>query len=819
MSDNRSIPPGAPSQAQTLPRRGFRILWKLLVLSAIPIGFLLLVGIVSYTNLAGQRTTIDIIVNQRFDALVRLSALSREVLTAHNDLARNVRWVALGYLSGDEAKVAILGQRTRIAELEASGIADLGYLSEDERRALTGQLGEYAEWLGQIGEIVDKDQGLAELYLGSADEVIVVLVEALAAVEAKYSAESQQYFLASVEGFSTAILSFFVILSVAVVLSVAAAYWIGRSIAIPLQALADKASSISSRHDLTQHISLRSNDEVGVLAAAFNRMIDSLRGYYDELLDQHARLEQARGELEALNRGLEDKVARRTAELERTNAQMKAEIAERTKAEIALRGAKQEAEAANQAKSSFLASMSHELRTPLNGILGYAQIMQRDRALDESHGNGIRIIRESGEHLLALINDILDMAKIEAGRLDLALADFSPREFCDDLAELFRMRAGEKGVGLVYRVMTDLPAVVRGDERRLRQVCFNLLGNAVKFTDQGEIRLEVGYDQGHLHLSVSDQGLGIAADKLDEIFLPFQQTGAQSYRVKGSGLGLAISKRLIEAMGGQIRVDSQLGQGSCFAFDVALPEAEGRVLQVHDRSRVVIGFEGGDYRVLVVDDRPQNRALLVDLLRPLGFQVEQAVDGQEALAMVGALRPQLILLDLLMPTMDGFTFAKRLRALPEHQDTVVIAVSASVLDGQSAEAIAAGCNAFLPKPIHADTLFAEIGKWLGLKWRYAQEPGYQLAHDPVASEQSGPINGPGPEQTAELRALAAQGDVQGVLDYIDEALADAAALGPFVRHVRMLAGGFRERELMSFLESFSSDETVMINVPVDSGQR
>jgi CheY-like chemotaxis protein len=341
----------------------------------------------------------------------------------------------------------------------------------------------------------------------------------------------------------------------------------------------------------------------------------------------------------------------------------------------------------------------------------------------------------------------------------------------------------------------------------------------VKYTDQGEIRLAVGYDQGHLHLSVSDQGLGIAADKLDEIFLPFQQTGAQSYRVKGSGLGLAISKRLIEAMGGQIRVDSQLGQGSCFAFDVALPEAEGRVLQVHDRSRVVIGFEGGDYRVLVVDDRPQNRALLVDLLRPLGFPVEQAVDGQEALAMVGALRPQLILLDLLMPTMDGFTFAKRLRALPEHQDTVVIAVSASVLDGQSAEAIAAGCNAFLPKPIHADTLFAEIGKWLGLTWRYAQEPGYQLAHDPVASEQTGPINGPSPEQTAELRALAAQGDVQGVLDYIDEALADAAALGPFVRHVRMLAGGFRERELMSFLESFQSDETVMINVPVDSGQR
>jgi CheY-like chemotaxis protein/anti-sigma regulatory factor (Ser/Thr protein kinase) len=449
--------------------------------------------------------------------------------------------------------------------------------------------------------------------------------------------------------------------------------------------------------------------------------------------------------------------------------------------------------------------MSHELRTPLNGILGYAQIMQRDRGLDDKHDHGVRIIRESGEHLLALINDILDMAKIEAGKLELAQAAFGPQSFFDGLVDLFRIRAKEKALGFQVQMQTELPEAVQGDERRLRQVCFNLLSNAFKFTDTGTITLEVGYADERLRVCVEDEGCGIATDEIDEIFEPFQQTGHAGNRAQGTGLGLPISKHLVEAMGGRMQVHSRLGQGSRFAFEVDLPRAQASVPEASTAGRTILGFEGDECRILVVDDREHNRVLLMDLLAPLGFSVEGAVDGEEALTAARRLHPRLILLDLLMPVMDGFECARRLRQCPEFEGTVIIAVSASVLDQQIHEAFAAGCDAFLPKPIQADALFGEIAKRLGLQWRYAEEADGPAAQARSEADAPQEIIPPPQDEIVELLELATQGDILGVVDYVEARFEGNTALGPFAQRVQRLAEGFRERELIVFLESFSDD--------------
>jgi len=797
-------------QQQKQKEPQYRIFQKLFTLSAIPIGFIVVVGIVSHTNLSYQKTTVDTIVNDKFRDLIWLSSISRRILTVHNELARVVRWVSLGYLSGQEGKRAIGRQSTTIAGIELVRAQGPDELPQGEREALRKELAEYREWVDQIGEIVDKDSGLADLYLGSADENVMLLVDTLARLEKRYNQQSQRYFQKSAERFTGAVFMFFLIFAVAVAVSISVAYLIGRSIVRPLTALANKASTISMQRDLTQRIELQSRDEVGVLASAFNAMIESLSEFYDELRDKNDRLEAAHNELEDLNRNLEAKVVRRTAEISRTNEKLTKEIAERAKIEIALRNAKQEAESANQAKSAFVASMSHELRTPLNGILGYAQILGRDESLNDTQQNGVRIIRESGAHLLSLINEILDLAKIEAGKLELAKADFGLPPFLEDLVGIFRMRAGEKGLDLQYRAAVDLPAAVHGDERRVRQIFLNLLGNAVKFTDTGTVTLEVSYDRSRLRARIRDEGCGIAQDQLEQIFLPFQQTGLQEHKAQGTGLGLTITKHMVEAMGGWLQAESQLQVGSCFTFELELPEVAGTVVATSTERRPIIGFEGGECRVLVVDDRPQNRALLVDLLRPLGFNVEEAADGREALSLARTMQPELVLLDLLMPTMDGFEFARRIRQLPEHRQTVLIAVSASVLDGQSQEAIVAGCNAFLSKPIQTEALFAEIAKQLGLRWRY----GVPARSVTQAAQPEGPALSEAtdvtPEQAAELYDLAIQGDIQGVMEYA-QTMEGEPRLQPFLEHIQMLAREFREKELITFVERFTESNSSQLN--------
>ena len=460
---------------------------------------------------------------------------------------------------------------------------------------------------------------------------------------------------------------------------------------------------------------------------------------------------------------------------------------------------------ANRAKSVFLANMSHEIRTPMNAILGFSQLMLRDQDLTPRQCQYLGTINRSGEHLLALINDILEMSKIEAGRTTLNLSTFDLPALLKDLEMMFRVRTDEKKLSFSVEMLGDVPHYIVADINKLRQVFINVLGNAVKFTERGAVVLRVRVDrQGaaggggpDLRVEIEDSGPGISVDDQDKLFRHFEQTKTGQLAGTGRGLGLAISQDFVRLMGGAITVRSQVDKGSVFVIQLPLKEGEAEAVRTKEKAQHVLRLQAGQAvcRILIADDIEDNRQLLAQLLGPVGFELKLVTNGAEAVREFEQWRPHLILMDFRMPVMDGHEAMRRIRTMPGGKDLKMIAVTASALDENRQELLAVGADDFISKPFREAELFEKIHHHLGVEYVYA-------ADSPAAT----------PEETAELTADSLAGwpeelvddlrelVVRADLDQLLAKIGEVEARDPRVAAgLRRMAEGFQYQKLLDLL--------------------
>lgn len=552
-------------------------------------------------------------------------------------------------------------------------------------------------------------------------------------------------------------------LGLSVALGVLLSLYTSREIARPIDAVSEVAQQVTRDGNFDLRAVASSQDAVGMLAKSLNQLIERVQQLMAEQQDYMQELEDSR---EAAN-------------------------------------------AASQAKSDFLANMSHELRTPLNGILGYAQILENARTLPTKHRRSVEMIHNCGNHLLTLINSVLDLAKIEASKLELILAPVQLHSLLQDVTEMCGLQAEAKGVAFYYFNESELPETVLADDTRLRQVLINLLSNAVKFTAQGQVSLRVEQlpsdqpDVCRLGFQVEDTGVGIAAEDLERLFRAFEQVGARQRQSEGTGLGLAISSRIVRLMGGELQVSSELGVGSQFSFEVDFHQTQKvAVAQAAVPVRKILGYEGERRCILVVDDRQENRSLLSNLLEPLDFKVVHAIDGETGLNSLKTQFPDLMITDLEMPGMNGFEMLRQLRDAPNLAGQHVIVSSASVSIEDQQIALESGGDLFLPKPVDLQLLFAQIAQLLELTWRY--EADEEVMQD-NKFEVAGELVLPDVEELQSLLLLSQQGRVSRCRDQLTALVQADSTLRPFTHPLLALLETFQVEQFESTLQQYLSE--------------